>query len=522
VKKDDLIKLISQIKKYNLTRTFDTPEKFDKWLYKLNSKQVNNFNSLTIDQDMILFPAKLLIDENLLNCDDYTKRIEAMAKLKNGDGCWHLFDKLCAPNFLNSKNYYKDMEMISKAKTARYALWVIHEDVFINSPFHDEDLKLIVESRDTVKEEPSDEVVWDALATVACNIDSIRSPYHQADMRLISTVGSDCLQRSHSYPEHSLNNLAVSKESLADKYHLENMQILAKNPIASEYLYNIMTDPSMIAGIHYRKEVQALVNAKSKLKALAIYQYIKIADDIDVDIMDFYDVLREVDIDYLDMGLLNRRNRVLRGCGDQKYLDGLNLLNTIDERFVLFIENILTNEINVGSNNHEFDLNLLLSVTDKKIFMDLFRLMINYESLHHEHHRDDALLISKTINEKVRKLLLQKATNRFSLASVNHRYDMQYIINLDLENIDEYTSRKICYYLFNEAGITHPEHILRLEKLYRGESIDDYDSVLVHLNQLEAHADDIIVPDTVDTPPDEKERRRVLSRIKGMFGKRKC
>lgn len=520
MKKEDLIKLISQIKKYDLTKTFDTPEEFDKWVYKLNSNQVNNFNSLTINPEMILFPVKLLIDENLLNCDDYTKRIEAMTKLRNGDGCYHLFDRLCAPNFLNSKSYYKDMEMISKAKTARYALWVIHDGVFINSPFHDEDLRLIVESRDTVEDEPSDEIVWDVLATVACNIDSIRSPYHQSDMRLIATVGSDCLQRSCTYPEHSLNNLAVSKESLADKYHLENMQILAKKPIASEYLYDIMTDSSMIAGIHYRKEVQALVNAKSKVKALAIYQYIKIADDIDVNITDYYDVLREADVDYQDMGLLNRRNRVLRGCGDQKYLDGFNLLNKVEDQFVLFIENILTNEINISSGNQEFDLNLLLSVTDKNIFRDLFRLMIHDVSLRSKHHRDDALLISKTVNEKVRKLLLQKATNRYSVASENHRDDMQYILNLDLESMDEEISRKIRYYLFNETGINHPEHKIRLEKLYRGESLDDYDSLLEHLNHLEMYADDIIIPDNVDTPSDKKGKRRVLSIIKGWFGKR--
>mgnify|MGYP003307362855 CR=1 FL=1 len=124
------------------------------------------------------------------------------------------------------------------------------------------------------KENPLDFVVSDAIATVAGNIDSIKSPHHRADMKLIATAGSDCLQMSHSYPEQSLNNLAIDKVSLADKYHSENMQILATNPIASEFLYIIMTDPNFVKGKNYRKEVEALANAKSKAKARALYYYI--------------------------------------------------------------------------------------------------------------------------------------------------------------------------------------------------------------------------------------------------------
>ena len=50
------------------------------------------------------------------------------------------------------------------------------------------------------------------------NIFSINSPYHQKDMLLISKAN------------HSVDNLvylATNENSLKDKYHLENMQILA-------------------------------------------------------------------------------------------------------------------------------------------------------------------------------------------------------------------------------------------------------------------------------------------------------
>lgn len=509
MKSEELKKLISQIKKYDLTKTFETSEEFDKWLSRLNSKQIHNFNSLTIEPSSIMFPISLIIDENLLNCDDYTRRIEAMSQLKNGDGCWHLFNRLCSPNFLNSKSYYKDIEMISKADTARYALRIINENAFINSPYHDDDLKLVVETHDVNEDNPLHFVVSDALATVASNIDSIKSPYHQADMQLISTVESDCLQMSHSYPEHSLNNLAVNKVSLSDKYHLENMQILAKNSIASEYLYNIMTNPNIIKGKNYRAEVEALVNAKSEVTAIAIYHYI--ANPKNIDMIDFYDVLSDCDLDYHDIGLLGRRSRV-KGNLNKNYLDNLVLLNKVEDKFVMYIENILSNEKNFNSEHQKYDIDLLLSITDKKIFMDLFRLMISDVSLFGNHHRHDATLISKTVNEKVRKLLLQKATNRYSIVSENHEYDMQYITKLDLENIDKEIYEKMHYYLFTSPGISHPEHIDRLEKLYRGEIIENYDNVLEHLNYLEKN------------PPIDEGKEptnvKVLSRIRNIFKKR--
>ena len=128
MKRDELKKLISQIRKYKLEKVFDTTNDLDLWLSGLNAKQINNFNRLEIDPSQIQFPLYLIIDNNLLNCDDYPNRIDAMAKIKNAAGCYHLLERLCSPNFLNSENYYEDMEMISKAPSARYPLWIINEE----------------------------------------------------------------------------------------------------------------------------------------------------------------------------------------------------------------------------------------------------------------------------------------------------------------------------------------------------------------------------------------------------------
>lgn len=515
MKSDELKKLISQIRKYNLEKAFDTPKDFDKWLNNLSAKQIKNFNSLAVEPSEIQFPVSFLIDEDLLNCDDYNNRIIAMSKIRNADGWYHLFDRLCSPNFLNSKNYYYDMEMISKAPSAQHPLWIVDEDAFINSPYHKEDLKLIIEAKDTPKEDGNelDWLVEEALTVVAGNADSINSPYHQKDMQLIAHSGSESLQMSHSYPESSLNNLATNSISLKDKYHLENMQILAQNPTAGEYLYELMTNPEIIKGKYYRNEVNALATAKSLLKALAIYYYILNPKKISSN--DYDSLLWDLGLDFKDTMELRsefRRKNSIKGCTNPNYLKYLALLNQIDDKYVLFVESLLSNKVFASSQYCEHDLNVLLSTQDKDVFMDLYNLMSDEISLNGSHHIKDLEIISKTDNKELRKWLITKAIDEDSINSCYHDYDMKYISNLDLDNIDREILKSIHYYLFVPNGINHPEHIARLEKLSKGEAIQSEDTILNHLDYLENNPDNVRVS--------TEEKSKVLSRIRQIFRKR--
>lgn len=520
--KEELKKLISQIKKYHLGETFDSIDEFDVWLSRLGSKQIKNFNSLEIAPNEILFPKELLINFNLLSCDDYKRRIEAMSKIKNCEGCWHLFKRLCSVNFLNSKNYYKDMEIIAKADTARYCLIVINEDAFINSKYHDEDLKLIAFAKDTRKDgEALNYVVASALANVAKDLDSINSSYHQEDMKMIANCGSECLASSGAYPGYGLNRLATNKVSLSDKYHLENMRILAKNLISSEFLFLIMINDKIVKGKNYRNEVQALVEAKSKLKARAIYYYIANPnrDRLGFD-NELVDELDDCGVDYSCVFLLNNTESI-----DNKdkinYLEYLKLLNKIDDKFVMFVESLLSNKDLYCSGYLEYDLNVLLSITDVDIFMDLFRVMTDEISLFGPHHREDVALISKMTDEKVRKLLVSKATDEHSVGSINHRYDMEYITKLDLKNLKEFILDKMDYYLNHHAGIKAYNHVEMLEKLYRGEIVEDTDVVLDYLDELEKKLDsDNYQHEKIFTHKnDEKVKDKIKRRIRRIFGK---
>lgn len=513
MKSDELKKLISQIRKYNLEKAFDTPKDFDKWLNGLSAKQIRNFNSLIVEPSEIQFPIYFLIDENLLNCNDYNNRIVAMVKLKNADGWYHLFDRLCSPNFLNSENYYEDMEMISKVSSAQYPLWIVNKDAFINSPYHKEDLKLIIEAKDTPKEDGNelDWLVEEALTVVAGNADSINSPYHQKDMQLISHSGSECLQMSHSYPESSLNNLATNRVSLKDKYHLENMQILAQNPVAGQYLYELMTNPEIIKGKYYRNEVNALATSKSSITALAMYFYILNPDEIKSRRMSS-DLLWN--LGYWDYNVLTeyRRRNNFKGSTNQNYLKYLDLLNQIDDKYVLFVESLLSNKTFVSSQYCEYDLNVLLSVQDKDVFLDLYRFISDEILLNGGHHINDLDIISKTENKELRKWLITKAVDQDSINSCYHDYDMEFISKLDLDNIDREILKSMRHYLFVPSGINHPNHIERLEKLSRGETIQSDDTIVSYLDYLENNSDNVIVS--------TEEKPKFLSRIKKIFMKK--
>ena len=95
MKKETIKQIIEQMEKYELTESFPYDKEFEVWVLKLNSTQVNNFLSLDIDIEEIRNVKNLLINNNLLNCKDYKQKVEAISKLKNGNGCWHLFSNIC-------------------------------------------------------------------------------------------------------------------------------------------------------------------------------------------------------------------------------------------------------------------------------------------------------------------------------------------------------------------------------------------------------------------------------------------
>ena len=141
--------IVDKLSIYDLLGEFSSTKEMLKWISKLNKQQTKNILSLNIDRERIKFDTKLLIDENLLNTDDYLNRVNAIASIDNAEGYEHLFENLVTPEFLKSEKFYKDIETLKRADCAQKPLWIIGKPDFINSPYHDEDFELLVTAKDT-------------------------------------------------------------------------------------------------------------------------------------------------------------------------------------------------------------------------------------------------------------------------------------------------------------------------------------------------------------------------------------
>lgn len=479
MKVEELKKIVEKIKEYDLSDTFSSKEELDEWLQGLNQRQINNFINLSIDPSIIDLPLGMLTNENLLNCEDYEKRLRALNEVKNGEGCWHLFGRFCSVHFLRSKTFYEDLKLIATAETARYVLWVIGEEVFANSPYRDEDLKLIVNAKDS-SEEGMNWLVAEALASVAGSKESIQSKYHRHDMKLISTCGSDVLQMTGAFPEHGVNKLATNEVSLKDPYHKENMEIISSNPEAAVFLYKIMTDPVAIRRKTYRSEVAAIAEAKTEIKAMAIYNFIEnIKFKYDFDFSNMYDY-GLFSLNAYELG----KNKTICGTKHPNFLNCIDILKKVDDKYVLFIASILADENSILSGEQEEDIQTILSVTDEEIFIDLYKVMTNKNSLESKSHRYAVNLIAKETNKQKRKMLYAKAIDKNSLMLRSHEEDMEFISSLDIEKYEHKVIDKMYYYLFNNVGINHPRRREILERLKNGEPIDDINEITDYLEQL--------------------------------------
>ncbi len=468
-----LVKIINQICEYKLTTIFHSPKEFDSWLKHLNNRQLNNFINLDINPNEVTFPKKLLINSYLLNCDDYKNRINALLKIKY-EGNLPVFSSIASPSFIYSKIYYDDIEMISKVSGNTEPLRVIKDNSFILSPYHKEDLALIIEAINNKEDD-----IASALAMVAKNIHSIKSSYHKQDMQIIFNEGKNALKFNNQLFNCDIDNLATNVNSLHDKYHLENMHILAKNSHIAFYLYNLMTNPTIIKNKYYREEIDAISKANSNIKAAAMYYYI--VNSPKYRINDYFDLLPK----HIDLIRGVKRSKLVKDKNNTNYLKYLNLLNSIDNKIVLFIETLLSDNNFINSPNCEFDIKLLQSISNKEIFMDVYNLLFEGIFLNSKYHVSDLKMISKTDNEQIRYWLISRAADFINIDNEEyHDYDMNYITKIDLDNTDEQRLLSMLHYLINPEGIIDSQHIQKLEKLAKVKDVSDEDIILSYLNSL--------------------------------------
>lgn len=444
----------------------------------------------------------------MLKCLSDRKKVSVIENLIDhcyDEECLDLLNKnLLKLSFLNSKSFYEDMEMLSKANNIKCGLTIIGDKNFMDSPYHREDLKLISESK----------VGGWSLSKVAKNQDSICSSYHRADMELIS---KSCRHDRHKLGY--LSDLATNKVSLKDKYHLENMQILSQptkdgKHLTDKYLFEIMTNSKFVEGKNYRKEIEALQMADNSLTAKALHYYIvnpanKFYDDED---------FQSGRVGFISNGSMNTmltlslniNDKILvAGSNDPEYVNNLKKINSVDKKIVLYYTSLLMNPYFIKSPYKDFDLNFLQNITDEDIFSDVYTLMSSKASLNSTNHKKEVFLVSKTTDKRKRRWIVGRLGFDDFIGPYDNddirEYDMEYISKLDFDSIDFNTVSRISYYMANPVGIADPKHKEKLDSILRGEVVKD-----LYAGTEELY-DSIYKEESVGKQLKEKQKSRVLN-----------
>ncbi|MBQ8219578.1 MAG: hypothetical protein IJZ79_07485, partial [Bacilli bacterium] len=140
-----------------------------------------------------------------------------------------------------------------------------------------------------------------------------------------------------------------------------------------------------------------------------------------------------------------------------------------------------------------------------------------------EYQKHDIDLISKVDDKYLRELLIAAATNEYSVKSENHKFDMEYILKLDIDNLTDEQFNSMHPYLFTGKGIKDSEHKTNLELLYVGKPIVKKDLVLEYINDLECKihtSEDDLVFDSNSIIEIETKEEKAFSKIRKLFRKK--
>ena len=412
--------VINQLEKYNLIRHFNTKEELNKWLIGLTPKQINNFLRLNINPQNIAESGigKILIYKNILSCEEYPEIIKAIIELKRKNP--HIkFSRYYTynPHLYDDLKCLLNLNSISDKDGILFSLMILLENKeFINSPYHHQDLELIIRE--------------------------INNQSKAAEL---------------------LMELASDYCSLKDTYHLANMQILSENPVSVDFLFNLMTIKTIINGQYYQNEIAALYVAPSLRHTMALYIFIT---------GDIRSCINQGLIDDYTRTQLYKPHLYVSNNKIPNYITILNFLNTLPESIVLPISFIIKNINFVNNPYFDFDINFLQEINDLPFLVRLCKLVTNPNFVSSPYHIQDLQIIREIGNEKIRKLLFEVATSTPNINSPYHMYDMAFIARYDYsETFDENSAliEEIRKLVLTDTGLNDPNHIEKLEKIYRGE-----------------------------------------------------
>lgn len=415
--KQELEQILKQLEKYDLVKEFGTKECLDAWLKALNKKQISNFINLNINPNEVVIIGEAIINDCILKSDEYIEIVKLLIELKK---------KSSYINF----NYS----------------WAYNKRLY-------EDLKNLLRLNITEKNEEFIMVIMSLLGEPSF----INSIHHQEDLEtIINAFNANNLTLEY------LTDLAANSNSLKDPYHLANMQIISEDPVAIDYLYTLMTTEYTIKSKYYQSEIAALYASPSEIHAASLYSFM-------------YNDARNFRRDLISEKTRNLiSDRWANVCGQMipDYLEKLNFINRLPEDKVVLISYVMSNKALLKSPFYDFDIDFLRKIEDMDLLYELCTLVTDIDFIMNPYHIIDLQIIKEIKDPVTRNLLYRVATNTININSVHHLYDMAHIARYNFSEGKDKEYELISYYVLSSAGINSPNHIRDLEKIYNGEFVD--------------------------------------------------
>lgn len=468
MKQEELKRIIGQIKRYDLVSEFEEVEDVKRWLETLNERQIGNFINLNIDLSNIKFPKDILLNKAFLNHPDFLHRVDML--IVSG------YDKRLSSAFLIS-NYFEDaIKLLDNPMIDEKIKSLLDSDYFINSPYYKSDLDLILKVKNPR--------VLQLLINLADEEDFIKSPFHESDMKFIASLEDISEEKADL-----LYSYVINDDALNDSWRNENLKVLLNNKYEDGLLFELLTTPDFIEGKYYRQEIEVFTKALTKGNAIAVFKHIDNgAYYKDSEFFNYYFNKFGFDfsLEYLTFGSYASLDKY----SHPNYLKDLELLATMNEKIVIFVERLMSWGMFIANPNFEFDLNLLESLANSEefnleIFADVFRVM--KFAPFSPYHQEDLMIIKNEQRARNRELMVNIATEKYNCDSINHDYDMLFIKNMDFSTLDDEQIRRIEYIMTNSKYINSPKHKDMLEQALNNNFVSENTDILAYLNELESN-----------------------------------
>ncbi len=273
---EQLKKIKEKLEKYNLVSVIDN---ISDWFGKLNDKQIKNILSLNLYYGQLEKYSKLLINLAFLDSDNYLSDIKLLLIYEDKiNDTNEIYKLLTDPNFINSKYHNEDLKSILSTKdeeARKYLIRLAISTISINSKYHREDMTKLSSkifehyNHNLVKKRYSlyENFVNYVIAFSKTNVDD----------KFYSYDGYKILESKTEEKSNIIQSVSLNKQSLESKYHVNDIEIIikAKFDEIARYLGMLACDENSLKQDDHEENMVFVSSAKNTKQAYILYSLIK-------------------------------------------------------------------------------------------------------------------------------------------------------------------------------------------------------------------------------------------------------